>query len=44
MVCVKEVDGLVDVGLLLLGWEVKIVNNEVWLWVVSMVEGYWCNG
>lgn len=44
MVCVKEVDGLDDVGVLFSGREIRIVDNEVWLCVVSMVEGYWCDG
>ncbi|HFZ8994248.1 TPA: o-succinylbenzoate--CoA ligase [Citrobacter freundii] len=43
-VCAKEADGLGDVGSVLPGRELKIVNDEVWLRAASMAEGYWRGG
>lgn len=40
-VCAKEADGLADVGQLLPGRELRIVDGEVWLRADSMAEGYW---
>lgn len=43
-VCAKEADGLADVGSPLVGREVRIVDDEVWLRAASMAQGYWRNG
>lgn len=43
-VCAKEADGMADVGSPLVGREVRIVDDEVWLRAASMAQGYWRNG
>lgn len=43
-VCAKKADGQSDVGFVLAGREVKIVNNEIWLRGASMAAGYWREG
>lgn len=43
-VCAKEADGAPDVGSVLPGREVKIVNQEIWLRADSMACGYWHKG
>lgn len=43
-VCGKEADGQPDVGYLLPGRSLRIVNDEVWLRAESMASGYWQGG
>ena len=43
-VCGKEADGQSDVGCLLPGRALRIVDNEVWLRAESMASGYWRDG
>ena len=43
-VCAKETDGEADVGKVLPGREVKIVDGEIWLRAKSMAAGYWRDG
>lgn len=43
-VCAKKADGQTDVGRVLAGREVKIVDDEIWLRGTSMAAGYWRNG
>lgn len=43
-VCGKEADGQPDVGYLLPGRELRIVDDEVWLRAESMASGYWRDG
>lgn len=43
-VCGKEADGEPDVGFLLPGRELRIVNGEVWLRATSQAAGYWRDG
>ena len=43
-VCGKEADGQSDVGCLLPGRALRIVDDEVWLRAESMASGYWRDG
>lgn len=43
-VCAKEADGKADVGSVLPGRSLKLVEGEVWLKAQSMASGYWRNG
>lgn len=43
-VCAKPADGLSDVGTLLLGHQLKIVDGEIWLRSASLASGYWREG
>ncbi|WP_332616223.1 o-succinylbenzoate--CoA ligase [Enterobacter ludwigii] len=43
-VCAKEADGEPDVGGVLPGREVQVVDGEVWIKAQSMASGYWRDG
>ncbi len=43
-VCAKEADGKADVGSVLPGRSLRLVEDEVWLKAQSMASGYWRNG
>lgn len=43
-VCAKEADGKADVGAVLPGRELRIVEGEVWLRAQSLAAGYWRDG
>ena len=43
-VCAKEADGEADVGAVLPGRELRIVDGEVWLRAQSLAAGYWRDG
>ncbi|ROP62884.1 2-succinylbenzoyl-CoA synthetase [Enterobacter sp. BIGb0383] len=43
-VCAKEADGEADVGAVLPGRELRIVEGEVWLRAQSLAAGYWRDG
>lgn len=43
-VCAKQADGRPDVGTVLPGREVRIVNDEIWLRGESLAAGYWRDG
>lgn len=43
-VCAKEADSEADVGVVLPGRELRIVEGEVWLRAQSMAAGYWRDG
>ncbi|NJQ18970.1 o-succinylbenzoate--CoA ligase [Pantoea sp. LS15] len=43
-VCAKEADGEPDVGRVLPGREVQVVDGEVWIKAQSMASGYWRDG
>ena len=43
-VCAKEADGEADVGAVLPGRELRLVDGEVWLRAQSMASGYWRDG
>lgn len=43
-VCAKEADGEADVGAVLPGRELRLVDGEVWLRAQSLAAGYWRDG
>jgi len=43
-VCAKPADGLPDVGTVLPGHQLKIVNGEIWLRSATLASGYWRGG
>lgn len=43
-VCAKEADGEADVGVVLPGRELRLVDGEIWLRAQSQAAGYWRDG